>query len=139
MQDRRPGTKILSVAWLVLQGICKQLPHVWEVGKKAQHHCAFGLKGLHTDTKTQTISGTAANRLYPHVQLYQVTGKQQTRLCPFPGGAKKKLPSISPVWQDPSKSWTEVRSLSVLPCQWGRQSKEHSGRGRGLYILGSHA
>lgn len=111
MQDRRPGTKILSVAWLVLQGICKQLPQVWEVGKKAQYHCAFGLKGLPTDTKTQLLVELQQID-YPHAQLYQVT-----RLCPFPGGAKKKLPSISPVWQDPSKSWAGVRSLSGLPCQ----------------------
>lgn len=85
------------MAWLVLQGICKQLPQVWEVGKKAQHHCAFGLKGVHTDTKIQAISGATANG------LYSMTGGQQTRLYPFPGGAKKKLPSISPIWQDPSK------------------------------------
>lgn len=55
---------ILSVAWLVLQGTCKQLPQVWEVGEKAQLPFAFRLKSLHTDNKIQAI-GIAASRRDP--------------------------------------------------------------------------
>lgn len=56
--------KILSVALLVLQGTCKQLPQVREVGEKVQLPFAFGLKGLHTYNKIQAI-GITASRLDP--------------------------------------------------------------------------
>lgn len=68
--------KVLSVAWLVLQGTCKQFPRVWEVGEKVQLLFVFGSKGLHTDSKIQAI-GIAdwTPRTTPPDSSAQVIGK----------------------------------------------------------------
>lgn len=118
IQCKTEGLAPRSFQWpgLYCKGFASSFPNSgrWE----RKHSTIVPLaQEVFTQILRHELLGGLQQRDCTHMHDSTKCGRQQTRLCPFSGGAKKKLPSISPVWQDPSKSWAEGRSLSALPCE----------------------